>query len=29
MARPRGVFVDCDGAIFIGDCETRRVRVIH
>jgi sugar lactone lactonase YvrE len=28
MARPHGVFVDRDGAIFIGDSETHRVRVI-
>src|SRR5262249_45416778 len=26
MARPHGVFVDRDGAIFIGDSETHRVR---
>ena len=29
MARPHGVFVDKDGAIFIGDSETHRVRVIR
>ncbi len=28
MARPHGVFIDRDGAIFIGDSETHRVRVI-
>ncbi len=29
MARPHGVFVDKDGAIFIGDSETHRVRVLR
>lgn len=29
MARPHGVFVDKDGAVFIGDSETNRVRVIR
>ncbi len=29
MARPHGVFVDRDGAVFIGDSETHRVRVIR
>ena len=29
MARPHGVFVDKDGAVFIGDSETHRVRVIR
>lgn len=29
MARPHGVFVDRDGAIFIGDSETHRVRVVR
>jgi streptogramin lyase len=29
MARPHGVFVDRDGAIFIGDSETHRVRVLR
>jgi len=29
LARPHGVFVDRDGAIFIGDSENHRVRVIH
>jgi streptogramin lyase len=29
MARPHGVFVDRDGAIYIGDSETHRVRVIR
>ncbi len=28
LSRPHGVFVDQDGAIFIGDSETHRVRVI-
>ena len=27
LARPHGVFVDTDGAIFIGDSENHRVRV--
>ena len=27
LARPHGVFVDADGAIYIGDSETHRVRV--
>jgi FMN phosphatase YigB (HAD superfamily) len=29
MARPRGVFVDCDGTIYISDSETRRMWVIR
>ena len=29
LARPHGVFVDADGAIFIGDSENHRVRVIR
>ncbi len=29
LARPHGVFVDKDGAVFIGDSETHRVRVIR
>ncbi|MBO0862565.1 MAG: hypothetical protein J2P21_29510 [Chloracidobacterium sp.] len=29
MSRPHGVFVDRDGAIFIGDSEAHRVRVIR
>lgn len=29
MARPHGVFVDRDGAIFVGDSEAHRVRVIR
>ena len=29
MARPHGVFVDRDGAIYIGDSETHRVRVVR
>ena len=29
MSRPHGVFVDADGAIFIGDSEAHRVRVIR
>lgn len=29
MARPHGVFVDRDGAIFIGDSETHHVRVLR
>ncbi len=29
MARPHGVFVDRDGAVFIGDSETHRVRVVR
>lgn len=29
MARPHGVFVDRDGAIFIGDSEAHRVRMIR
>jgi sugar lactone lactonase YvrE len=29
MARPHGVFVDADGAIFVGDSEAQRVRVIR
>jgi hypothetical protein len=28
MSRPHGVFVDADGAIFVGDSEAHRVRVI-
>lgn len=29
LARPHGVFVDADGAIFIGDSEAHRVRVLR
>ncbi|MEO8429581.1 MAG: hypothetical protein ABI651_21010 [Verrucomicrobiota bacterium] len=29
MSRPHGIFVDVDGAIFIGDSEAHRVRVIR
>jgi streptogramin lyase len=29
MARPHGVFVDTEGAIFIGDSEAHRVRVVR
>jgi streptogramin lyase len=29
MARPHGIFVDKDGAIFVGDSECHRVRVIR
>jgi streptogramin lyase len=29
LARPHGVFVDRDGAIYIGDSETHRVRVVR
>lgn len=29
MARPHGVFVDNDGAVFVGDSEAHRVRVIR
>ena len=29
LARPHGVFVDADGAIFIGDSENHRIRVIR
>jgi streptogramin lyase len=29
LARPHGIFVDADGAIFIGDSENHRVRVIQ
>jgi streptogramin lyase len=29
LARPHGVFVDRDGAVFIGDSENHRVRVIR
>jgi streptogramin lyase len=29
MARPHGVFVDKDGAVYIGDSETHRVRVLR
>ncbi len=28
MARPHGVFVDADGAVYIGDSESHRVRVL-
>jgi hypothetical protein len=28
LARPHGVFVDRDGAVFIGDTDNNRVRVI-
>jgi streptogramin lyase len=29
LSRPHGVFVDQDGAVFIGDTETHRVRVVR
>ncbi len=29
LARPHGIFIDPDGAIFIGDSETHRVRVLR
>jgi streptogramin lyase len=29
LARPHGVFVDADGALFIGDSENHRVRVVR
>jgi hypothetical protein len=29
MSRPHGIFVDSDGAIFVGDSEAHRVRVIR
>jgi DNA-binding beta-propeller fold protein YncE len=29
LSRPHGVFVDSDGAVFIGDTETHRVRVVR
>ncbi len=29
MTRPHGVFVDADGAVFIGDSEAHRVRVVR
>lgn len=29
LARPHGVFVDADGAVFIGDSENHRVRVLR
>lgn len=29
MARPHGIFVDSDGAIYVGDSENHRVRVIR
>jgi DNA-binding beta-propeller fold protein YncE len=29
MNRPHGIFVDADGAVFIGDTSTHRVRVIR
>jgi hypothetical protein len=29
MARPHGVFIDSDGAVFIGDSEAHRVRVLR
>ena len=29
LARPHGIFIDTDGAIFIGDSETHRVRVLR
>lgn len=29
LARPHGVFIDADGAVFIGDSETHRVRLLR
>lgn len=29
MARPHGIFVDKDGAVYVGDSETHRVRVLR
>ena len=29
MTRPHGIFVDADGAVYIGDSETHRVRVLR
>ena len=29
LARPHGVFVDAEGAVYIGDSENHRVRVIR
>jgi hypothetical protein len=29
MGRPHGVFVDADGAVYIGDSEAHRVRVMR
>jgi hypothetical protein len=29
LARPHGVFVDKDGAVFIGDSDSHRVRLIR
>jgi len=29
LSRPHGIFVDRDGAIFIGDSENHRVRVVR
>ena len=29
MARPHGIFVDKDGAVYIGDSEAHRVRLLH
>jgi hypothetical protein len=29
LTRPHGVFVDADGAVFIGDSEAHRVRVLR
>ena len=29
MARPHGVFIDSDGAVFVGDSEAHRVRVLR
>ena len=29
FTRPHGIFVDADGAIFVGDTENNRVRVVR